>query len=131
MSTLLPEDGAEAASASRIGDTMPARKMLEAEGLRYENHVDIFDAGPVLECHIADLRTVRESVLVPVRDRRAASAPRSGAQSWYRIRRSTIFASARRSGVPQDGMFLLTAEEAAALRVKAGDPVRVLASQPR
>jgi len=34
---------------------------------------------------------------------------------------------ARREG----GTFLLTEEEAAALRVKAGDTVRVLASQPR
>ena len=70
--------------------------MLEAEGLRYENHVDIFDAGPVLECHIADLRTVRESVLVPVRigeRQRATTATRAAS---YRTRRSTIFASARR-----------------------------------
>ena len=65
MSTCLPEAAQKVVGLTHR-DTAPARKMLEAEGLRYENHVDIFDAGPVLECHIADLRTVRESVLVPV-----------------------------------------------------------------
>lgn len=55
---LLPQDAQDAVGLTHR-DTLPARKMLEAEGLRYQNHVDIFDAGPVLECHINDLRTVR------------------------------------------------------------------------
>ncbi|MDI9682477.1 arginine N-succinyltransferase, partial [Burkholderia cenocepacia] len=62
---LLPQDAQDAVGLTHR-DTLPARKMLEAEGLRYQNHVDIFDAGPVLECHVNDLRTVRESVVVPV-----------------------------------------------------------------
>jgi arginine N-succinyltransferase len=35
------------------------------------------------------------------------------------------------TGAVEDGAFLLTAEEAAALRVKEGDQVRVLTSHPR
>jgi arginine N-succinyltransferase len=102
--------------------------MLEAEGLRYENHVDIFDAGPVLECHIADLRTVRESVVVPVEivAPGAAVAPQDGPKSLVSNTSLGDFRVGAAAGVSQDGVFRLTAEEAAALDVKAGDPVRVM-----
>lgn len=42
-------------------DTEPALNMLQSEGLKYKNHVDIFDAGPNLEAFVQDLRAVRES----------------------------------------------------------------------
>ncbi len=109
-------------------DTVPARRMLEAEGLRYENHIDIFDAGPVLECHIADLRTVRESVVVPV-DILApgtSPAPQDGPKSLVSNTSLGDFRVGGAAGLPQDGAFRLTGEHAAALDVKAGDPLRVL-----
>jgi arginine N-succinyltransferase len=109
-------------------DTAPARKMLEAEGLRYENHVDIFDAGPVLECHIADLRTVRESVLARVKIGERAS---SDAKSLVSNTQLDDFRCGATTGAIEDGAFMLSAEEAAALRVGDGDEVRVLTSYPR
>src|SRR6202012_582148 len=81
---LLPDEAQRCVGLTH-NDTIPARRMLEAEGLRYENHVDIFDAGPVLECHIADLRTVRESVLAAVEIGEAGTdaetAPQDGPKS--------------------------------------------------
>jgi len=126
---LLPETAQQAVGVTHR-DTAPARKMLEAEGLRYENHVDIFDAGPVLECHIADLRTVRESVIARVRigDR---SDTGSDARSLVSNTLLEDFRCGATTGAVEDGAFLLTAEEAAALRVKEGDQVRVLTSHPR
>ncbi|MEH6452094.1 MAG: arginine N-succinyltransferase [Psychromonas sp.] len=44
-------------------NTLPARKILESEGMRYEGYVDIFDAGPTLEAYTQDLRIVRKSRL--------------------------------------------------------------------
>ena len=38
--------------------TIPARRMLEDEGFRYEGYVDIFDAGPTVECDVADVGAV-------------------------------------------------------------------------
>ncbi|MGD4318384.1 arginine N-succinyltransferase, partial [Xanthomonas citri pv. citri] len=38
--------------------TLPASKVLESEGLKYQNYVDIFDAGPTLEAEICNLRAV-------------------------------------------------------------------------
>jgi arginine N-succinyltransferase len=128
---LLPEAAQKVVGLTHR-DTAPARKMLEAEGLRYENHVDIFDAGPVLECHIADLRTVRESVLVPVHIVELGERnEESEARSLVSNTSLDDFRVGATVGAVRDGTFLLTAEEAAALRVNEGDMVRVLASQPR
>ena len=41
--------------------TLPARNILESEGMRYEGYVDIFDAGPTLEAYTKDLRIVKNS----------------------------------------------------------------------
>ena len=42
-------------------DTVPARKLLESEGFRFQDEVDIFDAGPTLKAVIEDLRSVKYS----------------------------------------------------------------------
>ncbi|KWC28710.1 arginine N-succinyltransferase [Burkholderia ubonensis] len=121
---LLPQDAQDAVGLTHR-DTLPARKMLEAEGLRYQNHVDIFDAGPVLECHINDLRTVRESVVVPV----AIGTPDVRDDIPKSLVSNTSlgdFLVGVAPGVVANGAFVLSADDAAALDVKAGDPVRVL-----
>ncbi|SEI38763.1 arginine N-succinyltransferase [Paraburkholderia diazotrophica] len=126
---LLPENAQQAIGLTH-SDTLPARKMLEAEGLRYENHVDIFDAGPVLECHVADLRTVRESIVVPVEisavRAQEDAAPESGPRSLVSNTSLADFRTGVAAGVVEDGVFRLSAHEAEALNVKAGEPVRVL-----
>ncbi len=52
---------AKAVIAEVHKNTLPARKILESEGMRYEGYIDIFDAGPTLEAYTKDLRIVRES----------------------------------------------------------------------
>ena len=63
--TLLPEE-----AQSVIGRTHPdgvgARKLLEAEGFRFMDVVDIFDAGPLMKVPTKDIRTVRDSVSLVV-----------------------------------------------------------------
>ena len=41
--------------------TTPARQLLECEGFHYTNYIGIFDAGPVLEARIKDLRIVEDA----------------------------------------------------------------------
>lgn len=48
-------------------DTVAARRILEGEGFRYQNYVDIFDAGPTLETHIDDIQTIYDSRRLTVR----------------------------------------------------------------
>jgi len=62
---LLPPDARDAIGAVH-DDTRPARTMLEQEGFRYEGYVDIFDAGPTLECFRDNIHASRQSQLLPV-----------------------------------------------------------------
>ncbi|UUO05129.1 arginine N-succinyltransferase [Blastopirellula sp. J2-11] len=41
--------------------TAPARRLLESEGLRLRDLVDIFEAGPILQCKRAEIRAIRDS----------------------------------------------------------------------
>lgn len=47
-------------------ESIVARKMLEEQGFRYNNHVDIFDAGPVIACNTKEIKTVVESKLATI-----------------------------------------------------------------
>ncbi len=64
---LLPPE-ARAAIGEVHEHTRGARKILEAEGFRYRDYVDIFDAGPAVEADTASIRSVRRS-------RRAVARP--------------------------------------------------------
>ena len=120
---LLPE-AAQACIGVTHTDTLPARRMLEAEGLRYENHVDIFDAGPVLECHISDLRTVRASRVLRVGEVDAEASELRCLVSNLSIDNFRVIIAAARS----DGESIaLTDEQVGALEIGPGGAVRVLA----
>ncbi|RLT97004.1 arginine N-succinyltransferase [Ketobacter sp.] len=56
-------DSARAVIGKVHRQTEPARKLLEHEGFRYEGCVDIFDAGPTLECYVNRVRAIRDSYL--------------------------------------------------------------------
>ena len=57
---LLP-DNAQAVIGKVHPNTEPARKMLESEGFRYEEYVDIFDGGPTLSTRLGDIRAIHSS----------------------------------------------------------------------
>ena len=60
---LLPSSARDAIGAVHA-DTTPARAMLEQEGFRYEGYVDIFDAGPTVECARENIDLVRRSAVM-------------------------------------------------------------------
>jgi arginine N-succinyltransferase len=62
---LLPES-ARSVIGEVHSDTQPARAMLEQEGFRYEGYIDIFDAGPTVECFRDNIHAVRGSRVLPV-----------------------------------------------------------------
>ncbi|MDP1580233.1 MAG: arginine N-succinyltransferase [Candidatus Didemnitutus sp.] len=49
-------------------ETEPAAALLRAEGFANIAEVDIFDAGPVLQARVTDLRTIRQARTVKLRD---------------------------------------------------------------
>ncbi len=58
---LLPHE-AQAVIGRPHDNSVPAYKLLIAEGFRYQGFVDIFDAGPTVQSEIDQLRAVRERV---------------------------------------------------------------------
>ncbi len=41
--------------------TLPALRLLEKEGFSCRGYVDIFDAGPTVECDVRNIESVRHS----------------------------------------------------------------------
>jgi len=63
--SLLPDTATEVVGKVHR-DTVPALKMLQAEGFNFNGLVDIFDGGPVVEAFLHNIRTVRQSLLCTV-----------------------------------------------------------------
>ena len=60
FTNLLPQ-AAQDAMGQTHPETTPARKLLEAEGLRYTGYIDIFDGGPTLVARMDDIRAINDS----------------------------------------------------------------------
>ena len=106
--------------------TVPALRLLENEGFCRRGYVDIFDAGPTVECNVNTIRTVKESqkcqVIIgevsetdnfiicntKVADFRAVQAPLSLRETAQQA--------------------VITQEAADALQVKEGDWVRLISN---
>ena len=125
-SFLTPE--AQAAIGQTHPLTEPARRMLEAEGFRYEGCVDIFDAGPTVECDVDDVSAVsRSAVFNAVIDDN--STPLMSERAVTFLVANTQFGNFRAAMVaaaPKDNTFSLNSGTAAALQISGGDVVRAV-----
>ncbi len=117
---MLPE--AAAATIGQAHDaSLPAQRMLEAEGFEWEGYVDIFDAGPTLTVRAGDLRTVRDGVVTTVRAARGGETlvphlVANGDLTDFRVRRL--------DAVLADGGASITAETLGDL--SEGESVRLI-----
>ncbi|MCE2572028.1 arginine N-succinyltransferase [Motilimonas eburnea] len=104
--------------------TLPALKLLEGEGFHKNGYIDIFDAGPTVECPIEHIRSVRDCLRLQVE----IGAPID--QAEYIV--SNISCRNFRATVASMSVSLkhhkavLNSDVAEALQVVAGDTVRVL-----
>ncbi|RBP09601.1 arginine N-succinyltransferase [Pseudocitrobacter faecalis] len=104
--------------------TAPARKVLEKEGFRYRDYVDIFDGGPTLECDLDRIRAIRKSRLVTVAEGQPAPGERPVclvANEQYQHFRAMLVAAD-----PHCDKLLLNAQQLDALKCHAGDNVRLV-----
>jgi len=108
--------------------TLPARKLLEQEGMHYDGYVDIFDAGPVLQGRVSDLRSVRDSVL-----RVAVEGKPEGETECLLVSNTKLhdFRMVLAQTTIDGTEAILSAEELALLHCEAGDPVRTLSLNVR
>jgi arginine N-succinyltransferase len=130
---LLPAAARDAIGAVHA-DTAPARVMLEQEGFRYEGYVDIFDAGPTLECFRDTIDAVRRSQMLPVTLGEEDPVPDSLSDDvlWLVVnRRFADFRALVAAAPPRVDRFPLRPYVAAALGVGEGDSVRAVPLAPR
>jgi arginine N-succinyltransferase len=108
--------------------TLPARKLLEQEGMYFEGYIDIFDAGPVLQGRAAELRAVRESVLA------TADEGVADADADCVLVSNTKLADFRMvltKAAPSGARIALSAAQLAQLHCETGDAVRTLSINVR
>jgi len=130
---LLPQAARDAIGAVHV-DTAPARAMLEREGFRYEGYVDIFDAGPTLECFRDTIDAVRLSQTLPVTLGEEDPVPDSLTDNipWLVANRKfEDFRVLVASAPSRVDRFPLLAYAAAALGIGEGDSVRAVPLAPR
>lgn len=101
---------------------VPAMALLESEGFRPNGLVDIFDAGPTVSCRRDDIRTVRDARRLKVQLASDIDAELAGLISTDSV---SAFRAVRQKLAIEGDTALITPETAAALKVKAGDTVRV------
>ncbi|HJV80027.1 arginine N-succinyltransferase [Noviherbaspirillum sp.] len=123
----LPQEAQDVIGRVHV-DTAPARHLLEQEGMHFEGYVDIFDAGPVLQARVGELRALRDSALSTVEtgDATQAESPSliaSTAMQDFRV----IAADAS----PNAGRIALSGEQQALLGCGDGDFVRSMSLNPR
>lgn len=109
-------------------NTKPALAMLEGEGFRYNGYVDIFDAGPTIECALGDIRAARDSQTYT-----AKSADATAGRTWLIAnRRLADFRVCLAQTEPEPNGLPLSAEVMCRLAIEPGDSVRaVLLSSKR
>ena len=131
--TLLPET-ARAVIGEAHADSQPARAMLEAEGFRYQGYVDIFDAGPTLECFRDSIRAVSQSetFVVEIGGEDVATDAANDDVLWLLSnRRFEGFRAVLAAAPAHSARFPLRPRAAAALDIGDGETVRAVPLSPR
>lgn len=117
---------AQAAIGRTHADTVPARRLLEQEGLRFDGYVDIFDGGPVLQADLQDLRAVRESRVKTLQAGATEGTTACLVATTGRDRFRVVVAEAD----PDAGVVTLSQDVLDALGCDSGTPARVLPLRP-
>lgn len=124
----LPQEAQEVIGRVHV-DTAPARHLLEQEGMHYEGYVDIFDAGPVLQARVSELRSLRESDLAVIDEGRTEEREAkpllvaSTSMKDFRV----IAATTR----PHRGRIVLSPDQCQLVACRAGESVRTMLLNPR
>lgn len=122
--TCFLSEAAQAALGNVHPATEPARAMLESEGFRYQGYVDIFDAGPSLECSLSDIRAVRYSTVY--QSLAVAAAPKNGTPWLVSNRSLTDFRVTLAITRPLEDSLPLTSDVLQRLNLENGASIRAV-----
>ena len=125
----LPQEAQDAVGLVHTA-TAPARRLLEQEGMYYEGYVDIFDAGPVLQARVRELRAVRDSELAQADGAGAGSNP--GKLRPLLVSNTSLadFRAIVAETGAQDGHVALNEEQRSALGLTEDRAARILDLNP-
>lgn len=124
---LLPPE-AQAVIGKVHEQTEPAMQMLEDEGFRSGGRVDIFDGGPVVRCPLADIRSVRTSILAPISE--VMDQPMNAEPQLICNARQNFRACLGPLELLPDGTVRIAIQQAMALGTHVGDSVRFVSPRP-
>jgi len=114
-------------------DTEPALALLQAEGFRKNGYIDIFDAGPTIECaldRIGGVRRSRAREVGAVRGPEPADEPQAAPRWLVGNGRLADFRAIGAAELQYSGTRItLTPRQADSLRVSSGDTVRIMSMQ--
>jgi len=100
-----------------------AMRMLEAEGFRYDNYIDIFDGGPTVTCPTDAIATVAAARTAPLTRSLDSNREADGIPCLIAAGRLAGFRAICGTLVERDGGVLLSEEAAQLLRVAPGDAI--------
>lgn len=117
---LLPPEAREVIGRCHV-DGVPAFKLLEWEGFRFEKVVDIFDGGPIMQAPRKMIRTTRESRVVELEVGDA-----SGQSGIIANTELDDFRASLLDGVAMgESRFVTTQETLDKMKLKRGDKARI------
>lgn len=117
---LLPPEAREVIGRCHV-DGVPAFKLLEWEGFRFEKVVDIFDGGPIMQAPRSMIRTTRESRVVELEIGEAAGQSGIVASTQLEDYRASLIEGAAIG----ENRFVTSAETLEKMKLKRGDKARI------
>ncbi len=124
--TLLLPPEAQAVIGKVHPQTAAALHLLEQEGFRYQGYIDIFDGGPTVEAPLAEIRSIKRSLVQPAR----VTAERgSGGGTLCLVANTQLhnYRCALATLSWEGSALVIPTELAQTLQVNNGDPLRVVA----
>lgn len=115
---MLPED-AKAAIGRPHDDGRPAMALLEKEGFKFTNYIDIFDGAPSMEAEIAGLKTVQMIRQVQIE---VANKVTQGSTSLIATLSQPFYAMVAKVN-KQGDIVVISRKAAQALNVNCGDTI--------
>ncbi|MBI1366462.1 MAG: arginine N-succinyltransferase [Alphaproteobacteria bacterium] len=117
---LMPEDARNCLGRPH-DSALPAYRMLLNEGFVYNDYIDVFDGGPLVDTPTMNIRTIRESRVLTLSEIAEAAGAADALLAAGSV--STFRAVKAKARIKEDEI-VFNAETADALGVKKGDQVR-------
>ena len=108
-------------------ETEGALKLLEQEGFKNAQEIDIFDGGPMVKVDTAEIRSIKDSV----RGTFSATASQISSDHMIICNDSLRFrACLGQASIDENSQVTITNETALALGLRIGDPIRFVPVRP-